>query len=146
MTTAKATTTTCKPKSAAAERKANASVFSRISLAKKRKHSTATATGLPAASSGHHKSSSSGSGYCDNYASSSLKAATVTGGRKSGTMEYESSGDDRHFKRKPSTPPPAEWEADGKHSRGSRDRDWKGFDRGKLQSADVMDFCGTYNL
>ncbi|XP_065857817.1 E3 ubiquitin ligase PARAQUAT TOLERANCE 3-like [Euphorbia lathyris] len=125
---------------AAAERKAKASVFSRISfpeaelLAKKRKLSSSSeaAAGGPAASSGHHKSSSSANGYYDDYTSSSLKAPTTTAGRKSSStpMDYESSDDDRHFKRKPSRyepspPPPAEWEADAKHSRGSRDRDRK---------------------
>jgi E3 ubiquitin-protein ligase RBBP6 len=55
-----------------------------------------------------------------------------TAGRKSSSgVDYESSDDDRHFKRKPSryepSPPPplqAEWEEDARHhSRGSRERE-----------------------
>lgn len=119
---------------AAADRKQKASVFSRISfpeleLSKKRKLSSSSEP--PTA---HHKVSSSSNGYYDDQRSSStVKATSVStaGARKSSsTVDYESSDDERHFKRKPSryepSPPPppmAEREDEGRHSRGSRDRD-----------------------
>ncbi|XP_037494119.1 E3 ubiquitin ligase PARAQUAT TOLERANCE 3 isoform X2 [Jatropha curcas] len=134
--------TAVKPASAAtiADRKSKASVFSRISFpegettTKKRKVSssgeaTATAACGPPSSSTHHKSSSLANGHYD----SSSKAASVSaggGGKKGSTavMDYESSDDERHFKRKPSRyepspPPPVGWEEDAKHSRGSRERE-----------------------
>ncbi|KAF2313109.1 hypothetical protein GH714_009300 [Hevea brasiliensis] len=68
------------------------------------------------------------------HESSSVKVTSVSaggGGKKNSSaaaMDYESSDDERHFKRKPSRyepspPPPAEWEEDAKHSRGSRERE-----------------------
>ncbi|KAL9326728.1 hypothetical protein ACSQ67_007373 [Phaseolus vulgaris] len=110
---------------AAADRKQKASVFSRISFpaeeepAKKRKviaSSTtepAAAAAAPGASSAHLKAVPNG--YYE--------------GRKgSAAADYESSDDERHFKRRPSryepSPPPQamEWEDEGRHSRGSRER------------------------
>lgn len=119
---------------AAADRKQKASVFSRISfpegeLSKKRKLSSPSEP--PTA---HHKVSSSSNGYYDEQKSSStVKAASgsTAGTRKVGSaVDYESSDDERHFKRKPSryepSPPPppmAEREDERRHSRGSRERD-----------------------
>ncbi|KAK7330783.1 hypothetical protein VNO77_24983 [Canavalia gladiata] len=109
---------------AALDRKQKASVFSRISfpaeeeVSKKRKvtpsttEPAATAT-TASASSAHLKTVSNG--YYE--------------GRKSNTVvDYESSDDERHFKRRPSryepSPPPQgpDWEEEGRHSRGSRER------------------------
>ncbi|KAF2313107.1 hypothetical protein GH714_009294 [Hevea brasiliensis] len=135
--------TTAKPASSTiTDRKQKASVFSRISFpeeeltTKKRKLSSsgeapAAVAGGPSATSAHHKSSSSANGY---HESSSVKVTSVSaggGGKKNSSaaaMDYESSDDERHFKRKPSRyepspPPPAEWEEDAKHSRGSRERE-----------------------
>ncbi|PON43170.1 zinc finger protein [Parasponia andersonii] len=129
---------------AALDRKQKASVFSRISFpegeaTKKRKLSSSSpanemTTGA-SVSSTHHKAAASNGYYDDHHksSSSSMKAAaaaTSGGGRKSGsaadTMDYESSDDDRHFKRKPSryepSPPPPRVELEEpKHSRSSRE-------------------------
>ncbi|KAF2299075.1 hypothetical protein GH714_030409 [Hevea brasiliensis] len=112
--------TTAKPASSAiADRKQKASVFSRISfpeeeLAKKKRKLSSSGeapvavAGGSSASSDHHKSSSTANGYYDDYNSSSVKATSVSasgGGKKSNSsaaMDYESSDDERHFKRKPS--------------------------------------------
>ncbi|OAY60062.1 E3 ubiquitin ligase PQT3-like isoform X3 [Manihot esculenta] len=138
---AKASSEATKPASSTiADRKQKASVFSRISFpeeelaTKKRKLSSsgeapAAVAGATSASAAHHKSSSSVNGYYDDYNSSSVKVTSVSasgGGKKS--MDYESSDDERHFKRKPSRyepspPPPADWEEDAKHSRGQRERE-----------------------
>ncbi|XP_059440781.1 E3 ubiquitin ligase PQT3-like isoform X2 [Corylus avellana] len=121
---------------AAAERKHKLSVFSRISfpaeeVSKKRKVSSSSEAPLAT----HHQKASANGGSYDDYKSASTKAASVTSGtagRKSSSgVDYESSDDDRHFKRKPSryepSPPPplqAEWEEDARHhSRGSRERE-----------------------
>ncbi|KAG5028329.1 hypothetical protein JHK87_011843 [Glycine soja] len=113
---------------AAADRKQKASVFSRISfpaeeeLPKKRKvtassttePAAAAAAAAPTASSAHLKTMSNG--YYEGRKSSSAVA------------DYESSDDERHFKRRPSRyepsppPQPAEWEEEGRHSRGTRER------------------------
>ncbi|KAG5056950.1 hypothetical protein JHK82_011950 [Glycine max] len=115
---------------AAADRKQKASVFSRISfpaeeeLPKKRKvtassttepaAAAAAAAAAPTASSAHLKTMSNG--YYEGRKSSSAVA------------DYESSDDERHFKRRPSRyepsppPQPAEWEEEGRHSRGTRER------------------------
>ncbi|XP_030502982.2 E3 ubiquitin ligase PARAQUAT TOLERANCE 3 isoform X1 [Cannabis sativa] len=132
---------------AALDRKNKASVFSRISfpegeVSKKRKLSSSPAKdtggsgGGASVSSTHHKTASSNGYYEDHHhksSSSSVKAAAAAvsgGGRKSaGSMDYESSDEDRHFKRKPSryepSPPPASVDLEEpKHSsRGSRDRE-----------------------
>ncbi|KAF5477513.1 hypothetical protein F2P56_004146 [Juglans regia] len=123
---------------AAADRKQKASVFSRISfppeeVSKKRKLSSSTEAPPGKASA---------NGYYDDYKSTSTKgAASVTSGgggggggsgrKSSSAVEYESSDEDRHFKRKPSRyepspppPPQVEWEEEGRHhSRGSRERE-----------------------
>ncbi|EXC02116.1 E3 ubiquitin-protein ligase RBBP6 [Morus notabilis] len=134
---------------AALDRKHKASVFSRISFpegeaaSKKRKVSSSSApsaaveaagVGASASSAAHHHKATA-NGYYDDHksSSSSMKAAaaasvTSGGGRKSRSVEYESSDDERHFKRKPSRyepsppAPPVEME-EPKHSRGSRERD-----------------------
>ncbi|CAN1333667.1 E3 ubiquitin ligase PQT3-like [Linum perenne] len=113
----------------AAERKRKASVFSRISFpegeAAKKKKSSSSSTTVEAASTVGKSSSSAANGYHEK------KSASGTTTRKSSsiaTADYESSDEDRHFKRKPSRyepspPPAAEWEDDVKHSsRSSRDR------------------------
>ncbi|XP_027917850.1 E3 ubiquitin ligase PQT3-like isoform X1 [Vigna unguiculata] len=110
---------------AAADRKQKASVFSRISFPaeeeppKKRKVSSsstaepAAAAAAPGGSSAHLKAVSNG--YYE-------------GRKSSAAADYESSDDERHFKRRPSryepSPPPQamEWEEEGRHSRGSRER------------------------
>lgn len=110
---------------AASDRKQKASVFSRISFpaeeepAKKRKVTAssttepAAAAAAPSASSAHVKAVSNG--YYE-------------GRKSSAAADYESSDDERHFKRRPSryepSPPPQamEWEEEGRHSRGSRER------------------------
>uniref|UniRef100_A0A2P2MI11 DWNN domain-containing protein n=1 Tax=Rhizophora mucronata TaxID=61149 RepID=A0A2P2MI11_RHIMU len=134
---------------AAADRKHKASVFSRISFpveeeptTKKRKVSSSTEAavggGSTSSSVNHHKPSSSANGYYEVvHQPSTVKAAvssgTVGGGKKSSgsaALDYESSDDDRHFKRKPSRYEPSpplreEWEEDVKHSKVSRDRERK---------------------
>ncbi|XP_027335778.1 E3 ubiquitin ligase PQT3-like isoform X2 [Abrus precatorius] len=108
----------------AADRKQKASVFSRISFPaeeevpnKKRKVSTSSTTEpvttTASASSAHLKTGPNG--Y---YEVRKSNAAA----------DYESSDDERHFKRRPSRyepsppPPAADWEDEGRHSRGSRER------------------------
>ncbi|PKI41548.1 hypothetical protein CRG98_038059 [Punica granatum] len=129
---------------AALDRKQKASVFSRISFpenepTKKRKvSSSSSAEPPPVGGSGshHHKASSASNGYYDDPKSSSVKPMSTSvsgsGGRKasSSQVDYESSDDERHFKRKPSRyepsppPQPADWEEEERrHSRGSRERD-----------------------
>ncbi|GMH26650.1 hypothetical protein Nepgr_028493 [Nepenthes gracilis] len=124
----------------AADRKQKASVFSRISFpdeeqSKKRKAPSSSSaepkpvikdreTGGGSASGGHHRRTSAPSsgvrknGYSEEY------------GKAKSTEDYESSDDDRHFKRKPSRYEPSppkhldEWEEEEvRHSRGSRERD-----------------------
>ncbi|KAJ1422413.1 Zinc finger, RING/FYVE/PHD-type [Sesbania bispinosa] len=108
----------------AADRRQKASVFSRISFpaeeeaSKKRTVSTSSTTEATAATGGASAA-----------ASSTHKSNGYYEGRKSNDMaDYESSDDERHFKRRPSryepSPPPqaAKWEEDGRHSRGSRER------------------------
>ncbi|KAL5748450.1 hypothetical protein ACOSP7_025491 [Xanthoceras sorbifolium] len=114
------------------DKRSKASVFSRISFpeqeainaSKKRKiaSSSATTEAVPPA---HHKSSSNG--YYNDYKSPTAKAIKSSSGA---AMDYESSDDDRHFKRKPAryepspTPPTqTEWEEDPRHSKGSRERE-----------------------
>ncbi|XP_045792306.1 E3 ubiquitin ligase PQT3-like isoform X1 [Trifolium pratense] len=115
---------------AAAERKQKASVFSRISFpseeeaaAKKRKVSATSATESSAAAVSQSAKAPSVAKMSNGYYE----------GRKSNAVmdDYESSDDDddeRHFKRRPSryepSPPPqvADWEEEGRHSRGTRDR------------------------
>ena len=118
----------------AAERKHKASVFSRISfpegeVIKKRKLSSSSAeAGTASVSTAHHKAASNG--YYEDYKSGSLKTVPAnSAGRKSSAVpDYESSDDERHFKRRPSryepSPPPAQadWEEEGRHSRGSKER------------------------
>ncbi|XP_038996228.1 E3 ubiquitin ligase PQT3-like isoform X1 [Hibiscus syriacus] len=111
------------------DKKSKPSVFSRISfpeeISKKRKISSDEP-----ASSGHHKPSSNGYDYKTSSATAKAVSTTSGGGRKSSSsnaVDYESSDDDRHFKRKPSRyesspPQSAEWEEKPWHSRGSRER------------------------
>ncbi|KAI9110999.1 hypothetical protein K1719_017874 [Acacia pycnantha] len=114
---------------AAADRKLKASVFSRISfpegeVSKKRKLATSSSA-EPAAGSmapAHHKSGSNG--YYDGYKSSGLGKAISTGGGRKKSVDYESSDDERHFKRRPSRyepspspPAQADWEDEGRHKR-----------------------------
>ncbi|KAF7810115.1 E3 ubiquitin ligase PQT3-like isoform X1 [Senna tora] len=103
---------------AAAERKHKASVFSRISfpegeVSKKRKMSTSSSTEPAGATvtSSHHKAASNG--YYDDYKSKS-------------SVDYESSDEERHFKRRPSRyepspspPPQGDWEEEGRHKLGA---------------------------
>ncbi|XP_059657589.1 E3 ubiquitin ligase PARAQUAT TOLERANCE 3-like isoform X2 [Cornus florida] len=128
----------------AADRKQKASVFSRISFpeeeaaaaaaaASKKRKLSSEALVSASASSGHHKATSNG--YHEDYktSSSSLKKpAPAATSRKSASVavDYDSSDDERHFKRRPSryeaSPPAAnvmEWEEEARHSRGSRERE-----------------------
>ncbi|XP_031252792.1 E3 ubiquitin ligase PQT3-like [Pistacia vera] len=115
-------TSTSTPTMSAADKKHKLSVFSRISFpeeeaanAKKRKLSSSSSAATTEAAK------PSSNGFYEDYKSSSAKLL------KSGCgVDYESSDDDRHFKRKPSRyeatpqPPPAvEWEEEPRHSRGS---------------------------
>ncbi|KAK2356256.1 RING-type E3 ubiquitin transferase [Trifolium repens] len=116
---------------AAADRKQKASVFSRISFpseeeaaAKKRKMSATSATESSTATASASAKAPSTAKLSNGYYE----------GRKSNAVmdDYESSDEDdddeRHFKRRPSryepSPPPqvADWEEEGRHSRGTRDR------------------------
>nr|GMD76434.1 zinc finger CCCH domain-containing protein 18-like isoform X1 [Ipomoea batatas] len=119
---------TAASKESAADKKNKASVFSRISFPE----------GEAAAASKKHKSSSSST---EAPASGSLSQRGVpavveqhkasSGVRKSGAAgdDYESSDDERHFKRRPSryeSPPPRaeyEEEATARHSKGWRERE-----------------------
>ncbi|KAE9597463.1 putative transcription factor interactor and regulator CCHC(Zn) family [Lupinus albus] len=116
-----ATSTAAEAAAAAADRKHKASVFSRISfpseeeVSKKRKISTATLES-PVATTTSTASVSA----------ASLKAPVSDGhygvSRKSNNMDYESSDDERHFKRRPSryeSSPPSPPRGD---SRGTRER------------------------
>ncbi|CAI8609575.1 unnamed protein product [Vicia faba] len=106
---------------AAADRKHKASVFTRISFpseeeaaAKKRKISATSVTESSTATA----------------SASAAPSNSYYEGRKSNTDmdDYESSDDERHFKRRPSryepSPPPqtTDWKEEGRHSRGTRDR------------------------
>ncbi|GFS42266.1 DWNN domain, a CCHC-type zinc finger [Actinidia rufa] len=128
------------PKSTSADRKQKVSVFSRISfpdeeqaaVSKKRKLSSSEApVGGSATSSGHHSHRAFANGYHEDH---KTKAVSVSVSRKSSAaaataVDYESSDDERHFKRKPSryeSSPPAAAAAEyeeGRHSRGSRERE-----------------------
>ncbi|XP_058764496.1 E3 ubiquitin ligase PQT3-like [Vicia villosa] len=106
---------------AAAERKHKASVFTRISFpseeeaaAKKRKLSTTSVTESSTAIAS---------------ASAAPSHSYYEGKKSNADMDdYESSDDERHFKRRPSryepSPPPqaTDWKEEGRHSRGTRDR------------------------
>ncbi|CAI9772480.1 unnamed protein product [Fraxinus pennsylvanica] len=113
------------------DQKQKTSVFSRISFpekdvaaSKKRKLSSSTSA-APGSISGSHRVSASNV-YHEEH-------KVVPGSRKSAvdSMEYESSDDDRHFKRRPSrytsSSPPAvaeKWEGEeSRRSRGSRERE-----------------------
>ncbi|XP_057977019.1 E3 ubiquitin ligase PARAQUAT TOLERANCE 3-like isoform X2 [Malania oleifera] len=136
---AAASTATEAASKSAADRKQKASVFSRISfpaeeaLSKKRKLPSSTeAPGSSASSAHNHRSLSNG--YHEEWKpSSTAKAVPSSGGAgKRGAADYESSDDERHFKRKPSryepSPPSAtEWEEEGRHSKGSRERERGGY-------------------
>ncbi|XP_061337010.1 E3 ubiquitin ligase PQT3-like [Gastrolobium bilobum] len=115
---------------AAADRKQKASVFSRISfpaeeeVTKKRKVSGSSTTEAAAVNA-------SGSGSASAASSAHNKAVSngyYEGRKRNAAADYESSDDERHFKRRPSryepSPPPqaADWEEEGRHSRGTRER------------------------
>ncbi|KAK7265950.1 hypothetical protein RJT34_33576 [Clitoria ternatea] len=103
---------------AAADRKQKASVFSRISFPaeeeahKKRKVSASSGAEATGVAIGGGSGAPVSNGYYE--------------GRKSSSVaDYESSDDERHFKRRPSryeASPPAQGEDEGRHSRGSRER------------------------
>ncbi|XP_017637722.1 E3 ubiquitin ligase PARAQUAT TOLERANCE 3-like isoform X1 [Gossypium arboreum] len=127
-----ATKATSSTATAGTDKKPKASVFSRISfpeeeISKKKRKISSDAP----ASSGHHKPSSNGYDYKTSSSAKPVSATSSGGGRKSSSsnaVDYESSDDDRHFKRKPSryesSPlPSAEWEEERRHSRGSRERE-----------------------
>ncbi|XP_021901719.1 E3 ubiquitin ligase PQT3-like [Carica papaya] len=115
---------------AAADKKHKASVFSRISFpeeeptGKKRKLSSSEAA---VASGSGHQNKAASNGYYDGKPASTTGASL--GGKKSSAGDYDSSDDERHFKRKPSRyepspPPAAEWEVESpRHLRSARDRD-----------------------
>ncbi|KAK6935154.1 Zinc knuckle CX2CX3GHX4C [Dillenia turbinata] len=112
-----------KPPVTVSDRKQKASVFSRISFpdeetVKKRKVSSSAAAETvapPSSSSSHHHGHRALNGYREEY-------TKVASGKRSGAVDYESSDEERHFKRKPSryepSPPPPDWEEEGRHSGG----------------------------
>ncbi|KAK9716343.1 hypothetical protein RND81_06G227100 [Saponaria officinalis] len=120
---------------AALDKKHKASVFSRISFPeeepapKKRKvssepkpkssKSVSKDHDAPGSGSGHHKSSSVANGYHHHDHESVKKSVAAA-------MDYESSDDERHFKRKPSryepSPPPREEWVGGDEASGRRHR------------------------
>ncbi|KAH9777164.1 E3 ubiquitin ligase PQT3-like [Citrus sinensis] len=123
------TTTSSKPTSTAAagaDKKHKGSVFSRISFpeeeaaaaaAKKRKISISSSSeAVVSGVSGHQKLPTNTNGYYDDYKSSSSHSAKALKTAASRGADYESSDDDRHFKRKPSRyepsppPPTADWD------------------------------------
>ncbi|KAA8521356.1 hypothetical protein F0562_012025 [Nyssa sinensis] len=139
------TTSEPPPKFTTAEdRKHKASVFSRISfpegeaaVPKKLKLSSSEVRGSVSASSGHHRVSLNG--YTEDYKTTSLKAASVS--RKSAAINYESSDDDRHFKRRPSryepSPPRAVAAADW-----SKEESWHSRERERDRGRDERDRGG----
>ncbi|KAK6947556.1 DWNN domain [Dillenia turbinata] len=111
------------------DQKQKVSVFSRISFpdeepVKKRKVSSSAAdesVAPPLSSSSHHHGHRAPNGYQEEYTKG-------VSSKRSGAVDYESSDEERHFKRKPSryepSPPPPDWEEEGRHSgRGSKDRE-----------------------
>ncbi|KAM7525527.1 hypothetical protein LguiA_015429 [Lonicera macranthoides] len=123
-----------------ADRKSKASVFSRISFPEReeassgaggsKKRKIASLSEPLSADVDHHGHRVVANGYREDH----HKSASIT--RKSAAVvEYESSDEDRHFKRRPSryeSSPPVEVEEGGgrHHSRGSRDRVREERDRG----------------
>lgn len=132
-TVTKATSTTA---TAAMDKSQKTSVFSRISFPEEHSRKRRLTSDAPA-SSGHHKSTSNG--YYDDYKTSSAAPKAISGtsgsGRKSSrsnAVDYESSDDDRHFKRKPSRysrSPSDEWIEQPRHSRGSKERDRSSYNK-----------------
>ncbi|PPE00185.1 hypothetical protein GOBAR_DD02761 [Gossypium barbadense] len=132
-TVTKATSTTA---TAAMDKSQKTSVFSRISFPEEHSKKRRLSSDAPA-SSGHHKSTSNG--YYDDYKTSSAAPKAISGtsggGRKSSrsnAVDYESSDDDRHFKRKPSRysrSPSAEWIEQPRHSRGSKERERSSYNK-----------------
>ncbi|KAH1106413.1 hypothetical protein J1N35_010181 [Gossypium stocksii] len=132
-TVTKATSTTA---TAAMDKSQKTSVFSRISFPEEHSKKRRLSSDIPA-SSGHHKSTSNG--FYDDYKTSSAApkaiSGTSVGGRKSSrsnAVDYESSDDDRHFKRKPSRysrSPSAEWIEQPRHSRGSKERERSSYNK-----------------
>ncbi|XP_012475879.1 E3 ubiquitin ligase PQT3-like [Gossypium raimondii] len=132
-TVTKATSTTA---TAAMDKSQKTSVFSRISFPEEHSKKRRLSSDVPA-SSGHHKSTSNG--YYDDYKTSSAAPKAISGtsggGRKSSrsnAVDYESSDDDRHFKRKPSRysrSPSSEWIEQPRHSRGSKERERSSYNK-----------------
>ncbi|PPR89382.1 hypothetical protein GOBAR_AA31295 [Gossypium barbadense] len=131
-TVTKATSTTA---TAAMDKSQKTSVFSRISFPEEHSKKRRLSSDAPA-SSGHHKSTSNG--YYDDYKTSSAAPKAISGtsggGRKSSrsnAVDYESSDDDRDFKRRPSRysrSPSAEW-IEPRHSRGSKERERSSYNK-----------------
>ncbi|KAL4339322.1 hypothetical protein GQ457_08G026410 [Hibiscus cannabinus] len=112
------------------------SVFSRISFPEEQSKKRRQSSDEPA-SSGHHKSASNG--HYDDYKTSLAGAKAISGsssgGRKnnrSNAVDYESSDDDGHFKRKPSRysrSPSAERIQQPSHSRRSKERERSSYNK-----------------
>ncbi|CAA3006544.1 zinc finger CCCH domain-containing 18-like isoform X1 [Olea europaea subsp. europaea] len=137
-----------KPTTSTADKKQKASVFSRISFPgddstppKKRKISSSSPDAPVSASLNHHRASAS-NGYHEEHrgpVSGSRKTAATAA--SAGAVDYDSSDDDRHFKRRPSkytsSPPQAtEWDdKEPRRSKGSREkvrgRDRAGYNKHK---------------
>ncbi|GLU05558.1 hypothetical protein SLE2022_226550 [Rubroshorea leprosula] len=125
------------PTTTAADKKYKGSVFSRICFPEGEANKRRKLSSEPASSSAHDKAASNG--YYDEHKSSSSAAAAKavsTGVKKSSSsaIDYESSDDERHFKRKPSryessSPPMAEREDEPRHSKGSRERERSGYNK-----------------
>ncbi|GMJ00413.1 hypothetical protein like AT5G47430 [Hibiscus trionum] len=111
------------------DKKSKRSVFARISfpeeeISKKKRKISCDAP----ASSGHHKPSSNGYDYKTSSVSAKAVSTTSGDGRKSSSsnaVDYESSDDDRHFKRKPSRyeSSPPQTEEEPRHSKGGGSRE-----------------------
>ncbi|CAI9095751.1 OLC1v1031757C3 [Oldenlandia corymbosa var. corymbosa] len=118
-------------KTMSAADKKKASVFSRISfpaedqVAASKKRKLSSSSEPPATASGTHKASSNGHYEAKVPSGSTKKSAT-----SAASLDYESSDDDRHFKRRPSryesSPPVAatmDREEEPRHSKGSKERE-----------------------
>ncbi|GKV30378.1 hypothetical protein SLEP1_g39196 [Rubroshorea leprosula] len=131
------TATTITTAQTTADKKHKGSVFSRICFPEEEANKRRKLSSEPAFSSAHDKAASNG--YYDEHKSSSSAVAAKavsTGVKKSSSsaIDYESSDDERHFKRKPSRyesllPPMAEREDEPRHSKGSRERERSGYSK-----------------
>ncbi|KAL2518151.1 DWNN domain [Abeliophyllum distichum] len=135
-----------RPKSttSAADKKQKASVFSRISFpredstASKKRKLSSSSTEAPVNATSNHLRAAVSNGYHEEHKGpvSGSRRSVATTKASASAVDYESSDDDRHFKRKPSkytsSPSPAavtEWdEEEPRHYKSSREKE-RGRDR-----------------